>query len=74
MALLPSGSPVTNTVPRAPFDDDDADIIFRSSDADDFRLYRVILAKASPVFRTMLQLPQPSATSAAIPSAAACVR
>ncbi|PIL35931.1 hypothetical protein GSI_01591 [Ganoderma sinense ZZ0214-1] len=67
MASHPNGRPVTNIL-RAPFDDEDADIIFRSSDGVDFRLYRVILAKASPVFRTMLQLPQPSSTPTA-PSA-----
>ena len=37
-----------------PFDDEDADIIFRSSDDVDFRLYKVVLTKISPVFRTML--------------------
>lgn len=42
---------------RAPFDDADADIIFRSSDGVDFRLYKVIVAKASQTFRGMLTLP-----------------
>ena len=64
MAYDQSGHLVKNS-PRAPFDDEDADIIFRSSDDVDFRVYRVVLAKASPVFRTMLQLPQPSSTSTA---------
>ncbi|EJF65438.1 hypothetical protein DICSQDRAFT_39144, partial [Dichomitus squalens LYAD-421 SS1] len=40
------------------FDDADADFIFRSSDDVDFRVYKVILPKASSVFRTMLDLPQ----------------
>ncbi|KAI0040313.1 hypothetical protein FA95DRAFT_1683851 [Auriscalpium vulgare] len=43
----------------APFDDDDADLILRSSDLADFRTYKVLLAKASPFFKTILSLPQP---------------
>ena len=43
--------------PRAPFDDKDADIIFRSSDHVDFHLYKVVVAKASPVLRDMITLP-----------------
>ncbi|KAI0744116.1 hypothetical protein C8Q80DRAFT_879771 [Daedaleopsis nitida] len=46
---------MTSTSLRIPFDDPDADIIVRSSDDVKFRLYKVILAKASPVFRAMLQ-------------------
>ena len=48
---------MANTSPRSPFDDLDADIIFRSSDEVDFRLYRVVIAKASPVFLDMLAMP-----------------
>ena len=43
-----------------PFDDDDADIILRSSDQVEFLVYKVILSKASPVFKTMFSLPQPA--------------
>ena len=43
--------------PRAPFDDKDADIIFRSSDHVDFHLYKVVVAAASPVLRDMITLP-----------------
>ena len=43
---------MANTSPRSPFDDLDADIIFRSSDEVDFRLYRVVIAKATPYFWT----------------------
>lgn len=50
-------SDTTNTRPRAPFDDADADVILRSADGADFRLYKVILAKASPFFRGMFTLP-----------------
>ena len=42
-----------------PFDDTDADIILRSSDRVDFMVYKVILSKASPVFKTLFSLPQP---------------
>ncbi|KAI0063632.1 hypothetical protein BV25DRAFT_1837583 [Artomyces pyxidatus] len=45
----------------APFDDTArADIILRSSDGVDFRVYKNILSLASPVFGTMFSLPQPA--------------
>ena len=62
--MPPSNARTEENAPRPPFDDEDADIIFRSSDNVEFRLYKVILAKASPVFRTMIQLPQPSSPGA----------
>ncbi|THH14640.1 hypothetical protein EW146_g5718 [Bondarzewia mesenterica] len=46
-----------------PFDDADADVILRSSDHTDFRVYQIILVKASPFFRDMFSLPQPNAES-----------
>ena len=60
-----------------PFDDTDADIILRSSDQVDFHVYKVILSKASPVFkvmfsdttlnsRTIVDLPESSKTLAAL--------
>jgi len=42
-----------------PFDDLDADIILRSCDKVDFLVYKAILSKASPVFKSMFSLPQP---------------
>ncbi|KAH9004808.1 hypothetical protein EDB86DRAFT_2885661 [Lactarius hatsudake] len=42
-----------------PFDDADADTILRSSDQVDFYVYRVILSKTSPFFKSMFSLPQP---------------
>ena len=42
-----------------PFDDADADTILRSVDGLDFRVYRVILSKASPVFKDMFTFPHP---------------
>lgn len=44
---------------QSPFNDPDADIIIRSSDAIDFRVYKVILSKASSVFKDMFSLPTP---------------
>ncbi|TFY66504.1 hypothetical protein EVG20_g4580 [Dentipellis fragilis] len=46
-------SPGTYRDAGAPFDDLDADIIVRSSDGVDFRIYRNILAKASHAFADM---------------------
>ncbi|KAI0829850.1 hypothetical protein BC628DRAFT_1487398 [Trametes gibbosa] len=43
-----------------PFDDDDADVIFRSCDGVEFRLYKNVAAKASSVFRDMFTLPHQS--------------
>jgi hypothetical protein len=42
-----------------PFDDADADAILRSADQVDFHVYRVILSKSSPFFKSMFSLPQP---------------
>ena len=47
----------------APFDHNDADVILRSSDQVDFRVYRVILSLSSPFFGSMFSLPQPDPTS-----------
>lgn len=44
---------------QPPFDDADADVILRSSDGVDFRVYKVILAKASLFFKDMFSLPPP---------------
>ncbi|TFK33442.1 hypothetical protein BDQ12DRAFT_727764 [Crucibulum laeve] len=41
-----------------PFDDETADIILRTSDNVEFRVYSLILSLASPVFKTMFALPQ----------------
>lgn len=42
---------------RSPFDDADADMIIRSSDDVYFRVHRMFLKKASPVFADMFLLP-----------------
>ena len=43
--------------PRPPFNDVDADIVFLSSDDVRFHLYKVIVAKVSPVIREMIASP-----------------
>jgi len=52
---------------KAPFDASDADIVLRTSDNVEFRLYRVILAMASPVFKDMLSFPQPPSSGPSLP-------
>ena len=46
--------------PDAPFDHPLADVILRSSDNIDFRVFKLFLSLASPVFETMFSLPQHS--------------
>lgn len=41
----------------APFDDPKGDIILRTSDSVDFRIFRLMLSLASPVFEDMFRLP-----------------
>ncbi|KAH8105111.1 hypothetical protein BXZ70DRAFT_919426 [Cristinia sonorae] len=43
-----------------PFDDPEADVIFLTNDNISFRVFKRILSCASPFFRTMFSLPQPS--------------
>ncbi|KAA1477003.1 hypothetical protein DENSPDRAFT_844135 [Dentipellis sp. KUC8613] len=49
----------------APFDGDDtdADVVLRSSDQVDFRVHKIILSLASPLFKDMFRVPQPPAGS-----------
>jgi len=55
-----SASPATFPYAASPFDHPQADIILRSSDNIDFRVFKLFLSLASPVFETMFSLPQPS--------------
>jgi BTB/POZ domain len=48
------------TSPLEPFEVPDANIIIRSSDNIDFRVHKSLLAMASPFFKDLLSLPQPS--------------
>ena len=41
-----------------PFDDPKADTVFKTSDGVEVRSYKVLLSLASPVFQSMLELPQ----------------
>ncbi|RPD59000.1 hypothetical protein L226DRAFT_510726 [Lentinus tigrinus ALCF2SS1-7] len=50
----------------SPFNRPSADIILRTSDKLDFRLQSQILLEASPVFETLLSLPQPSLDDGAV--------
>jgi len=49
-------SPITDA--RAPFNNAKADVILRSADNDDFRVFKVLLSLASPFFDDMFGLPQ----------------
>jgi hypothetical protein len=51
---------VNPTTSLETFDVPDANIIIRSSDLVDFRVHKSVLALASPFFRDLLSLPQPS--------------
>ncbi|KAH9074710.1 hypothetical protein EDB83DRAFT_2352864 [Lactarius deliciosus] len=58
------GSNETSSTPFGPpFDDTDADTILRSSDQVDFYVYRIILSKSSPFFKSMFSLPQPDTSA-----------
>ncbi|KAI0308799.1 hypothetical protein OF83DRAFT_1180368 [Amylostereum chailletii] len=51
-----------------PFADDDADIILRSSDNADFRTHKLLLSKASTIFRDMFSAPISPQTPPSTPS------
>jgi hypothetical protein len=50
----------TTTSPPVTFDASDTNLIIRSSDCVDFRVHKSALAMASPFFKDLLSLPQPS--------------
>ncbi|KAI0305970.1 hypothetical protein B0F90DRAFT_1613499, partial [Multifurca ochricompacta] len=47
-------------IAKAPFDDSRADIILRSSDSVNFRVFKIILSLASSVFADMFNIPPPA--------------
>lgn len=47
---------------KAPFDSQDAEVIIRSSDNVDFRVFKILMSLASNVFKDMFALPQGPAT------------
>ena len=53
-----------STYAAAPFDHAKADIILRSSDNVDFRVFRLFLSLASPFFETLFDIPQPAEAGA----------
>jgi BTB/POZ domain len=53
-------SPETLVQVKAPFDHKQADIILRTSDGVDFRVFKIILSLASPIFTDMFDIPQPT--------------
>jgi hypothetical protein len=50
----------STTPPLEAFDVSDTNLIIRSSDLVDFRIHKSVLAIASPFFKDLLSLPQPS--------------
>lgn len=50
----------TRAIARSPFDDTEANVVIRTCDNIDFYVYKDILKVASPFFRTLFSLPQPS--------------
>ena len=50
------------------FDAEDADIILRSADREEFRVHKCILSIASPVFRDMFAFPQPQESTHNLPN------
>jgi hypothetical protein len=52
------------TSPLEPFDMPDANLIIRSSNFVDFRVHKSVLVMASPFFKDLLSLPQPSDSEA----------
>ncbi|KAL6307379.1 hypothetical protein BKA93DRAFT_926663 [Sparassis latifolia] len=57
MADVTTKSPIP-TLASAPFDKANADVILRSADNVDFRVHKIVLALASPLFEDMFTLPQ----------------
>ncbi|KAJ7781958.1 hypothetical protein DFH07DRAFT_1017868 [Mycena maculata] len=47
----------------SPFDDPSTDIIIRSCEGVDFHIHKVLLALASPFFKGMFEIPQPTGTN-----------
>jgi len=56
--MLTDQSTLETTTAKSPFDDLDADVIIRSSDNIDFRVFKSMLSLASPFFKDMFKLPQ----------------
>ncbi|KAI0044343.1 hypothetical protein FA95DRAFT_267806 [Auriscalpium vulgare] len=55
----PAAAPTVNTMDTPPFNHPSADVILQSSDLTNFRVHKIILSLASPVFADMFSVPQP---------------
>jgi hypothetical protein len=56
----PSPTPIPpENLAQAPFDDARADLILQSSDKVHFRVFKIILSLASPIFNDMFSIPSP---------------
>jgi len=62
MSQAPAES-LSSELAKAPFDDPRADLVLRSSDGVNFRVFKIILSLASSVFADMFTLPSPPASS-----------
>ncbi|KAH9072218.1 hypothetical protein EDB83DRAFT_2572275 [Lactarius deliciosus] len=60
--MSPSREFLSPKLAQAPFDDPRADLILRSSDGVNFRVFKVILSLASSIFADMFTLPPPPAS------------
>jgi BTB/POZ domain len=58
MSIEPAQPP--EALAEAPFDDARADLILRSSDSVHFRVFKIILSLASPIFADMFSIPSPA--------------
>ncbi|KAF9240600.1 hypothetical protein BU15DRAFT_73831 [Melanogaster broomeanus] len=67
MSQKQTSIPLPSTAPE-PFDNVDADVVLRSSDNVDFRVFKIILSLASLVFKDMFTLPQPDSQPPTSPS------
>ena len=57
---MSTNASVLFTIADPPFDDPDADVVLCTADNVHFWVYKLLLSLASPVFKDMFRLPQPS--------------
>lgn len=60
------GDKASTTAASAPFDNESADVILRTSDKVDFRVHKLVLSLASPFFEDMFSIPQPFTSSGVV--------
>jgi hypothetical protein len=59
MSTLPESEGSPEILVKAPFDERRADLILRTSDGAYFRVFKIVLSLASPIFADMFNIPQP---------------